>query len=254
MELVALIIIFSLGLCVGSFLNVVADRITTKKSILVGRSECAFCHNELSWFELIPLVSFLIQGRRCRNCHKELSWIYFLSELATGILFIATYVRFSTYAPLLLLGYFIISFSLAGIFIVDLKKRIIPIPFLVLILLSCTFIIFESPTLLVPNLFSSLGAGLFFFLIFALSKGKGMGFGDVLYSVVAGLLLGFPGTIFGLYLAFLTGAITSLILILGKKKRLRGDSVPFGPFLVVGTLIMIFFGNIISPFIISLLF
>ncbi|MBP6882533.1 MAG: prepilin peptidase [Candidatus Levybacteria bacterium] len=248
------IIIFLLGLCVGSFLNVVADRITTKKSIFVGRSECSFCHKELIWFELIPLVSFLIQGRKCRNCHKELSWEYFLSELALGVLFIATYARFSMYSLYLLVAYFVISFSLAGIYLVDSKKRIIPIPFLCMILLSCIIIILDSPTLFIPNLLSGIGAGIFFFLIFALTKGRGMGFGDVLYSFVAGLLLGFPGTIFGLYFAFLTGAITSLILILGKKKRLRGDTVPFGPFLVIGTLIMVFFGHIISPFILSLLF
>ena len=251
---VILFIIFLLGTCVGSFLNVVADRIETKKSILYGRSECSFCHKTLAWYELIPLISFLVQGARCRSCHKSLSWIYFGAEFITGALFVLTFLRFSITPLPLLIAYFLMTLSLVGIFLVDAKKRIIPIPFLLLLTLSTFAIFYYSPTLILSHVLSAIGAGGFFLLIYLFSKGKGMGFGDVLYSFAAGLLLGFPDIIFGLYWAFLTGAICSLILILEKKKRLRGDSVPFGPFLVLGTFIMVFAGTIITPLILSYLF
>lgn len=254
MDITFFLLIFILGTCVGSFLNVVADRITTQKSILFGRSECSYCHKTLSWYELIPLISFLILRARCRSCHKKLSWMYVGAEVLTGVLLVTTYLLFFSTPLPLLMSYFLIVLSLIGIFLVDLKKGIIPIPFLVMIILGCAILLAYSPSLFLSHILSALGAGIFFLLIFLLSKGKGMGFGDVMYSFVAGLLLGFPDIIFGLYIAFLTGAIASLILILVKKKRLHGDTVPFGPFLVLGTLVMLFLGTQITPFILSYLF
>lgn len=232
----------------------VADRVTTKMSILTGRSECSYCHHVLSWYELVPLVSFLIQRARCRSCSKRLTWMYFIAELLTGVLFVATFIRFGSSPLPLVISAFFIVLSLIGIFLVDLKKGIIPIPFLLVIVAGSTLFLSYSPTLLLSHVLSALGAGGFFLLIFIFSKGKGMGFGDVMYSFVAGLLLGFPDIIFGLYISFLTGAIGSLILILVKKKRLHGDTVPFGPFLVLGTLAMLFLGTTITPFILSYLF
>jgi prepilin signal peptidase PulO-like enzyme (type II secretory pathway) len=91
-------------------------------------------------------------------------------------------------------------------------------------------------------LISTIGASLFFLLLVLITKGKGMGLGDVKYGAFMGLLLGYPGIVVGLYTAFLTGALVGVILIIAKKRKF-GQIIPFGPFLVLGTVVAMFWGN-----------
>jgi prepilin signal peptidase PulO-like enzyme (type II secretory pathway) len=114
-------------------------------------------------------------------------------------------------------------------------------------IISCLYLLFVNPFSLFINLVSAFGAFVFFFALFLITKGKGMGFGDVKLVFLLGLILGFPKIVLALYLAFLTGALSGIILIIWRKKRSLKETIPFGPFLIAGTIISLFLGDLLIP-------
>ena len=250
------IFIFLLGLFVGSFLNVLADRLPKGETVIKGRSHCEECKKILRWRDLIPLVSFIFLKGKCRYCHLHLSFYYPIIELTTGLMFILAFnisgfkiydLGFMNY---LNLTYYIFLFSaLIVVFFADLKYGIIPDKIIFpAILVSFLYLILNTQYVMLPYLLSAIGACLFFLLLslIKIRKHRAMGFGDVKFAFLMGLILGFPNIIVSLYVAFLTGAIVGCILIVWRKKRLSGASIPFGPFLVIGTLAAIFYGKILT--------
>ena len=234
-----LVLFFIIGIFLGSFFNVLIDRIPREEGFLVGRSHCDFCGHTLSWYDLFPLFSFLSLKGTCRYCHTFIGWKYPIIELTTGLSFAfiaAQSASGSFLETILLLG---ITSCFVIIFYTDLFSGIIPDSILTVLLLLEGIRFFVVPSPLFPVLFSFLGAGLFFLCLYLMTRRKGIGFGDVKYAFVMGLLLGFPGIIIGLYIAFLTGALIALILIVGRKKTF-GSTISFGPFLVLGTFIALF--------------
>jgi len=249
-----LLLIFILGLFVGSFLNVLADRLPKEESAIKGRSHCEKCKKELAWFDLIPLLSFIFLKGKCRYCRTSLSFYYPIVELTTGILFAGVfifiggaYINFiSTINIINLIYYLFIASSLIVVFFADLKYGIIPDKIVLpAIIISFLYLILNTYYLIPPHLLSALGAGLFFLALLIVTRGKGMGFGDVKFAFLMGLILGFPNIVVALYIAFLTGAIVGCILIIWKRRETFGTVIPFGPFLATGTLLSIFFGNFI---------
>lgn len=228
------------GLFLGSFLFAIADRIGKGQSFIVGRSQCNHCSHVLSWHELVPVLSFLFQAAQCRHCGIRLSFWYPLSEILTSIVLMITVMTFISEHWLLLVTNVLIVLCLLVIFFTDQSHGIIPFPFVfVASFLAVVHIGFTSSfEQLFFNIVSGLASGLFFLVIFLMTKGKGMGFGDVMYATFMGFFLGFPATFFGLYIAFASGAVVALLLVILKKKKLHGGTVPFGPFLVTGTFIM----------------
>ncbi len=259
--------IFSFGAAIGSFLGVIVDRMNSKEPIWKGRSHCDHCRHTLHPLDLIPLLSFFLIGGKCRYCHKKLSVLYPLVEGITGISFVAAaYVVFgqSFYLigmlpyQLMALYYFILLSALITIFFTDLRFGIIPFKLVAFALmitfvwyLLLHFVPFPSSLAIMLGLpisfFSvvgaAFGAGGLFFLLFVMTRGRGMGFGDVVYAFLMGFTLGFPQVILALYIAFLSGAAISLLLVALKKKRLKGGTIPFGPFLVVGTVVCLLWGD-----------
>nr|MBI5456082.1 prepilin peptidase [Candidatus Levybacteria bacterium] len=259
--------IFLIGLFVGSFLGVLVDRIPKKKNFIKGRSHCENCKKELGVLDLIPVLSFIFLKGKCRYCHARLPYFYPIIEICTGIIFALTYIflilnsQFSIFNPLsliTLLYYLLIVSSFIVIFFTDLKYGIIPdkIIFLAIAVNIFYLLIFNS-SFLILHLVSGFGAFIFFVLIsyifFSITKKQGMGGGDIKLSFLLGLFLGFPGIIVALYLAFLTGGVLSIILIVWKKKAFLKDTLPFGPFLIAGTVISLFWGNQIYLYALSLL-
>lgn len=255
-----LLTLFFIGLCVGSFLNVLIDRLSLEKNPLKGRSYCDNCKKTLKWFDMIPVLSFLILGGKCRFCKKKISFYYPVVEIITGLMFGITYLITSSNLAIDLNPPFIINYlflififsSLIVIFFSDLKYGIIPdivlFPATLLTLIyntSSNMFHFSSIYhLSFLNMVSSGIAGFAFFLALNIfTKGKGMGFGDVKLAFFMGVFLGFPRIISAFYVAFLTGAIIGIILILWKKKKLKGTTIPFGPFLVLGTILSFFWGE-----------
>ena len=235
---IMMILIFIFGLVVGSFLNCLIYRLEVGEGFLKGRSFCPYCRHILSWQDLIPLLSFLILRGKCRYCQKSISWQYPLVEIATGLLFLSIFnFQFSIFN-------LIIACFLIIIFVYDLKHYIIPdkiiYPAIVIVLIYN----FLRSDLLGRSdlLLSAFGAATFFLAIVLVSRGKWMGIGDIKLAFLMGLFLGFPNILVALFLAFSIGAIIGLGLIVSGKKTLKSE-VPFGPFLVTGTFIALFFGG-----------
>lgn len=242
-----IILIFIFGICVGSFLNVLIDRLPNEETIL-GRSHCDYCKKTLAWYDLIPLLSFLFLKGKCRYCHKKLSWQYPFIELLTGISFLFVYgqsskMNFEINWVLLLIQFIIIS-NLIVIFFSDLKYRIIPDQMVIILMVIGALNMYIAHQPVIAHILSGVILSASFMILVLITRGKGMGMGDVKYAFVMGLLLGFPATVIGFYTAFLTGAFISLILILVGKKRF-GQTIAFGPFLVAATFIAYYWGNIL---------
>ena len=241
-----LIFFFILGSAIGSFLNVVIDR-TIRRETLLGRSYCDNCHATLKTVDLIPIFSFVGLGGKCRVCKKPVSWQYPIVEAVTGALFVLSFLAQSAAGNLtaasLLLYFFLVSILII-VATVDLKFSLIPTSFVYLASLVALFynFIFLRQDLFIQNVFAAFIAAFFFGLIVLLTRGKGMGSGDITLAFLMGLILGFAQTVLAVFLAFFFGALVSIFLIaLGKKHF--GQTVPFAPFLVLGFLIALFWGG-----------
>ena len=225
-----LALLFVLGLVFGSFISALTWRYPRKISIKKGRSICPNCKNQIGWFDNIPLLSFILLGGKCRSCKRPISWRYPVIELATGIGF-------------LLIGFqvlwLIIFCILEVIFVIDLEHRIIPDLFVFLGILVVLFTIHYSPF---TGLFAGFFAASLLILIHLVTKGRGMGLGDVKLAVLGGVLVGPNLLPIWLFLAFLTGAAVGIILILGGYARLK-SRIAFGPFLVVAIPLALLYGE-----------
>ena len=257
------LILFVFGLFIGSFLGVVVDRLATKDSFIKGRSKCDHCGHVLGFFDLFPIFSFVLLKGQCRYCHKKLSLYCPITEITTGILFAITFLLLSQgnlsfitdHLSLISVIYYLFIVScLIVIFFADLRYGIIPDKILYpAVFVVFVFTILNTQYLILNIVFSAIGSFLFLFILYFITKRRGMGFGDVKYAFFMGLLLGFPAVVVGLYIAFLTGAVAGIILLVWQKKRIRGTTIPFGPFLVIGTYISLFWGNWILSRLVSLL-
>lgn len=241
------IFIFIFGLAVGSFLNVIICRLETKESIIKGRSHCPKCGAVLKWSDLIPLLSFLIQKGRCRYCRENISWQYPLVELATGLVFLAVFnfqfpiINFQSIVNFQILNlfyYFAITSFLIIIFVYDLKHYLIPDKIVFPAILIA--LIFNW-----SNILSAILASGFFLSLVLISKGKWMGLGDVKLAGLMGLVLGWPNILLALFLAFMSGAIIGISLMMAGKKSLKSQ-IPFGPFLAGSTILVILYGQYLT--------
>lgn len=228
-----------IGLFIGSFLNVLIDRLPKGQNVLWGRSHCDYCKRNLRWYELIPVISFIIQGGKCRRCKKRLSLQYPSVEIFTALGYFICYTIFPA-APVFVICSIVIFSSFLVMFGSDYKYQIIPDSMIVLgILASLTeLFIYSTRNDIIIHAVSALSAFVFFYLLWFITKKRGIGLGDVKLSFLLGLLLGYPQTILALYAAFLTGALAGVILILGGKKSLK-SKIAFGPFLIFGILIVL---------------
>lgn len=238
--------VFILGSAIGSFLNVLIDRLPRDESIN-GRSHCDHCKKKIAWYDLIPVFSFFILNGKTRCCHKKLSFQYPLIEFVTGCIFVLV-SKDSPYIESLTRTVLILSIlsSLIVIFVSDLKYHLISdYILLALFVFSLIFHLTNSNQfqLILTNFIpSGLIVTLPIFLIYFISKERAMGLGDVYLSAIMGFLLGWQAGFFALYIAFVTGAIFGLLLIFLKRKKIK-SKISFGPFLVIGTVVMLFWGE-----------
>lgn len=241
-----LFLFFILGSAVGSFLNVVIDRAVQGQSIL-GRSYCDHCKATLSTVDLIPIISFVGLGARCRYCRKPISWQYPLVELVTALLFSLTFYTLASgdKLGLITLPYYLLVLSILVIVaVVDIKFSLIPTAFVyagALAALFYNYFYFSSADFVLAVL-AAFALAIFFGAIHLITGGRGMGSGDIPLVFLMGLFLGWPNAIAGLFSAFSIGAVVSLILVILGRKRF-GQTIPFGPFLVLGTILALFWGK-----------
>ncbi len=265
------IIIGFLGLIVGSFLNVVILRHNTNKGI-DGRSKCPHCNKTLSWYELIPVLSYVVQWGRCRSCRVKISPQYALVEIITGILFYfsALYIVRNFFSPFIETGVFVaalvallvmVSFAII-ISVYDLRTQLIPFSwFIGLVVSSIIFLGIDHWTLDIIQ-FSELGVHLLgllvaipFFIAWLISRGKWMGFGDIEIIAWMGFYFGMVMGLSAVLTAYYLGAIFAILYIIyhtirGKSYTdIRKNPIPFAPFLLFAWFVSVAFSwNVFSLF------
>lgn len=264
-----LLFVLIIGALIGSFLNVVIYRYNTGLSISNGRSQCFVCGKQLEWYELIPLVSFFLQKGRCRVCQTKISWQYPVVEALTAVLFFAVayrqislyevfalYPNGFLYSVLLAVYYFIIISILMVIAVYDIRHKIIPnglVYTFILLALGKLFLftyLFALPlsTLSLLNLCAPLLIAFPFAFLWFVSRGMWIGFGDAKLAFGMGALLGLAHGLSAVMIAFWIGAIYGIVLMIVSKmfpKRFGGNvgpasEIPFAPFLIIGTCIVLF--------------
>ena len=229
MDLPIIIMIFLLGLCVGSFCNVLIYRLPRGEEFVRTPSHCMSCGHGLKWYELIPVLSWIAQGGKCRKCGVKLSAQYPIVEalngimwLLTGILFRGDWVTVSLYCGL---------FSLLMVLsVIDWRTFIIPNGInLAIFLLGVVRLVTDLENWLL-YLIGMLAVSLVFLLLHVLTAGNGLGMGDVKLVAAAGLLLGWQKML----LAVLVGSLGGAIIHSVRMKHGADRKLAFGPYLAAG--------------------
>jgi len=250
---VDLIFVIILGGLWGSFANVCIYRIPVNKSVVSGRSFCPNCNKLITWKDNIPVISFLLLNGKCRNCKKKISPQYIIAELITIIYFLYVYYLFGITITTLL--FFILGLSFVIIFFIDLKHYIIP-NVLTFSLMIIGFLKSFDPNLnpIFPNFINSLIGGIFGYLIIwsiiyfykQVRNKEGMGLGDAKLLSAIGFWFGWISIPFVIFLSSII-ALLFVIPSLMKKSKKLSSQIPFGPYIIIGTLIyLIFESNIQS--------
>lgn len=240
MESTIILIFFAYGLIFGSFFNVVGLRVPNRTLFKEKRSYCDTCERTLTWKELIPVFSYLIQRGKCKKCHQSISVLYPLMELGTGILFALSYWRFG-WSSELVLGIMLIS-MIVPVTVSDIAYK--RIPNRLLLFFFPLFLVYRFFFQLNPFWMVLIGALLAFvlvFLIILLSKG-GMGVGDLKYFTLFGFIFGpfhfmllfFLSTVYGT----IGGLITMRVKQIGKRSK-----IAFGPYIGLAALTVFFVGD-----------
>lgn len=243
-QLILVVIFFTVGLFIGSFLNVLIDRIARNEKFFSGRSYCEACRHPLSWRDLIPLFSFIFLRGKCRYCQEKIPVWLPVVELTTGLAFAFTYYISQDSFPLLVFLRLVLACFVIILFFADLKYRLVyDIVIYPAILTGLVYqLVFFNWSLPINYLVTPFLTAAFFFFLYLITKKRGMGLGDVQIGFFMGLLLGWPKIIVALYFAFLTGALVGIILMITKKAKMK-SAVPFGPFLLTGTVVALIWGE-----------
>jgi leader peptidase (prepilin peptidase)/N-methyltransferase len=249
LEIYFIVVFFIFGTVFGSFYNVVGIRLPQDTFMEEQRSHCPTCHRTLKWYELIPIISYIIQKGKCRGCGEEISPLYPLIEFGTGVGFALSYIRFGMH-PQVIFAIALVSCAMI-VTVADIRHRKIPNAILVIflpIIIGWRMLYPTSPW------WSSVVGALVAFVLLAfiiyISKG-GMGFGDLKYFVLLGYAFGWE--LFFLLFLLSTGYGTIIsIYLMAKGKVTRKSRIPFGPFISMAALTVLFFGQPILRWYISL--
>lgn len=241
------------GLCIGSFLNVIIYRLPMEQSIVHPRSHCPGCNKMIAWYDNIPVVSYLALGAKCRGCGMRISPRYPMVELLTGVLFVAVYNRFGL-DGMTLVFWIMVAGLIVGTF-VDFDHMIIPdsvsIGGMVFGLVASALVpsLHASPAWTGGLYKSALGLAAGFGSLWLVGvvgkwvfKKDAMGFGDVKLLGAIGALLGIPGVVYTVLVSSLIGTVVGVGLILfgGREWQSR---IPFGPYLALGALSWVLGGD-----------
>lgn len=242
-EYIYIIYFLLTGLAVGSFANVCIYRLPKKESVVSPRSHCTACNTPIKARDNIPVLGYLLLKGKCRSCGEKISLIYPAIEVIIALLFTSVYLKFGLSWECLI--YAIVVPTLVIITVIDIQHQIIPdkitLPGIVFGLICGSYM---------NGIWASfagflLGGGTFLLiseLYFRLRKTAGMGGGDIKYIAAAGALLGWQNILVVIFLSSLIGATAGIIGMASKKLDFL-SKIPFGPFLAIGTIAAIFYGN-----------
>lgn len=245
------IIVFLLGIIIGSFLNVCIYRIPKEESIAFPPSHCTTCNNKLNWYDLIPVFSYILLKGKCRNCDEKISIKYPIVELFTGIMFLLVYIKYGLSLEFLKYIFLIVVLIPTGVIDFETTDVYFKISF-VGIVGGIIFLIvghFYGFSFIDGLIGGAIGGGLIALIILLT---QGMGWGDFEICLMCGIFLGWKMTIVMLFFSFIFGGAVGAFLMITKKKKGR-EYMPFGPFIVLGTFFTIYFGEGILKWYLSIL-
>jgi len=233
-------VVFAPALALGSFLNVVAARVPLRRSIVRPPSACMSCAEEIRWYDNVPLVSYAVLRGRCRHCGVRIPLVYPAVELLTALLIAGCVLAFGLTAEAAIAAFF--CAVLVAISAIDFEHRIIPNR----IVLPATVVVLVANTLRDPSpqwLVAALAASAFL-LTAALIYPAGMGMGDVKLALLMGAALGKTVPV-ALMAGMIAAMIPSLVLFARHGSKARKMGIPFGPFLALGSVVALFWGDAI---------
>ena len=228
------------GLAVGSFLNVVAARVPTGRSIVHPGSACPSCGASLAWYDNIPLLSYAVLRGKCRHCQARISLRYPVVEATTAVLVAGCFLKFGWSADALIGSFF--CAALVAVSATDLERRVIPN----LVVLPAAAVVLVANTLVHPSVewvAAGLGAGAFL-LLAALAYPAGMGMGDVKLALLLGVALGWTVPV-AMMVGMVSALVPSIALLMKYGSAARKMGIPFGPFLAFGGVVGLFAGEFI---------
>ncbi len=239
--------VFCVGICIGSFLNVCIYRIPAQKSIVHPGSACPSCQTPIRFYDNIPILSYLFIKGRCRHCKAAIAVRYPLTELMGGLIALCVVLKFDL--TLSALTYFIFAAALLVITFIDIDHQIIPNEIsLPGIPLGFAFSFFIPEVTPIESLIGILagGGGLWAVatIYLMLTRREGMGFGDVKLLAMMGAFIGWKGVIVTIFAASAIGTLVGVAAMLKSRKDMK-MAIPFGPFLSIGAMIYLFFGDIL---------
>ena len=238
---------FIFGACIGSFLNVVIYRVPEGKSIVSPPSHCPACGHAIPFYFNVPVLSYLLLRGKCGSCKASISIRYPLVELVTGMLALGLFLKFGP-APAALY-YFTFGAVLITISFIDLDHQIIPdklsLPGIIIFSTSCLFVPQMNFMSVIWGVLA--GGGILYlvaFLYYYLRKHQGMGGGDIKLLAMIGAATGIKGVLFTLFTGSVFGTLGGLAaMALAKKSEKNQARIPFGPFLSLGAMLYIFYGE-----------
>lgn len=237
-EIAIYIIMFIFGSVMGSFLNVLAVRLSNNESIIYPRSHCHNCNHKLRWYELIPIISYIIQGGKSRCCKTRIPISYLIVEIVTGALYITAYHSFGLTKELIISLIFISS--LIVIIVSDIEymiilDEIVASSCIIIIILELIFFGLEVTA---ENILSGTLAFITMYGIKLvgdkLFKKESMGGGDIKLMFLFGIVIGYPLSICDIFLATFIAFPVAICLLLSRRDNL----IPFGPFLAMAAILI----------------
>lgn len=227
---------FFLGTIIGSFLNVLIFRYPENKNIVTGRSMCPHCQTPLAWWQLIPVISYVLLRGQCAHCTQPISVQYPLVELGYGLLFVVIWLPFllapapSIPALAALTLQSVIIALLLVLSIIDLRTFLLPDHYMILLAAAAAVYVWVSGGTVADSLYGLLAGGGFILFLYLVTDGRGIGFGDVKLAAVLGAIVGLQGAVILLLIAFISGGLVGSYLLWRRLASLK-TAVPFGPFL-----------------------
>lgn len=239
METYFLIVFFVLGAIMGSFYHVVATRLSNDESIIKPGSHCPKCNHFLSWYENIPIISYIILKGKCKNCHSKIPISYWIVEVVTGLLFSVCYHAFGFSIDLLVALVFVSSLIIVIVSDIEymiILDEVLMASSLIIILIYIFGVSFEEAAY---HIYSGVGAFLAMYAIKILGdkafKKESLGGGDIKLMFLFGLVIGFPMSICTIFLATFIAFPVALLILFSDKENV----IPFGPFLSMAAIILL---------------
>jgi len=245
-ELFAGIIIFIIGLVIGSFSNVCIYRLPRNESLVRPGSHCPQCSKPIPFYDNIPIISYLLLKGKCRYCGQSIPPQYPIVELATGLFYLALYLFYGL-QPIAIV-YMLLCTLLIIISFIDLRERIIPdvlsVPFIIIGFAFSFFLRNINPLDSLLGILAGGGSLLLIAIVGSkLFKKEAMGGGDIKLAAMLGAFLGWQLTLLSLFLGFFLGSVIGVLIIVTSKNK--NDVIPFGPFIALGAMISMFWGQAI---------